>query len=177
MRKILLILALLPLLVAGQTMTETITVTTPDITFTNSARGNAAAIGVDYIPSITQLEWTKLLPGMNILESSNMTFEADSIIIEKRGVYKIEVLATVEGYTQDDFGIRIYKNMTPFGQGLLRFTPIGASNYITTYYFWYIPCQLGDNISFWITNRNRSVGVKILDMKVLIERIRIPLSE
>lgn len=181
MKKILLIFVLLPLFVSAEPLgfastTTTTIITTPGLIFTDVERGNAAAIGVNYIPAIVQLEWTKLIPGMTVFEQTNLAIAGDTIIIERRGVYKIELLMTIAGSTQDDFGIKVYKNGIPAGQGMLRLTPIGTSNYITTYYFWYLPCPVGTNLSFWITNRNRSVGLKIIDMKVLIERVRIPLN-
>jgi hypothetical protein len=143
-----------------------------DLTY-NFMHAVGSADSVNYTPSVTQWNYTKLEPGLTWHEADGITCAGDSMRIQVAGDYVVQFSITSSGANQNDFWrVKIFKNNESFPSSVGRFrwktTTAGQTD--TKNYFWYITVAANDYISFKITNETAARNPTITDMKVYIEK-------
>jgi hypothetical protein len=155
MRKLLLILLILPLLAVGQ-----IASFDSDITY-KFAHGLVYKDSTTYtINNTARYRYYKISPSWTIGENDYITLLQDCVIVQLAGDYFFDLATAFDGADRDDWHIKLFKNgqplQTPFGAFLI--TTMGVNYYTNSRWYWYQTLAVGDVISFRIANNSSATN-------------------
>jgi hypothetical protein len=125
---------------------------------------------LSYTPAVAQNIYTKLVPGLTVLEADSITAVADSIVIQTPGSFLLHWTFTVQGLNGKDFTFAIRLNDVKV-KGI-TLTTTGANNYISGATQWYFDGLVrGDRISFAVTNVTDNEDPTIKSMTVFCHKL------
>jgi hypothetical protein len=124
-----------------------------------------------YTPDVTANVAFRLLPGMTVSKSDNITCAGDTVVATRAGLYSIKASINFNGGNAVDWRFSMFKNFSTAIECEPVITTTGAGNYQQNIGLWEVELAVGDRLCWKITNITNSTDPTIRNMNVLIDKV------